>query len=107
MFLRHTSIHPITPQERKPVDPHSPNDALDHLTMGQEAARSLQIQRDRRLHQHLIPRMRACALLVIAGLLSLHNSAVFQEPWGPRDPQIPPLNSCSPTNPFAESFRNS
>ncbi|WP_419190495.1 response regulator [Saltatorellus ferox] len=51
--------------------------------MGQEAARGLQIQRDRRLHRHVIPRMRACALLVIAGLLSLHNSAVFQKPWGP------------------------
>ncbi|MFT7169679.1 MAG: two-component system sensor histidine kinase/response regulator [Paracoccaceae bacterium] len=58
------------------------NDALAHLKMGQEAAQGLEVERDLRLHRQIVPVTRLVGLLVIAGLVSLHNGAVFGQFFG-------------------------
>jgi signal transduction histidine kinase/CheY-like chemotaxis protein len=65
------------------VELELPKNALDHLTMGRDDVRVLQLEKDLHLHRHVIPRMRATALCVFVALISLHNSAVFRQPWGP------------------------
>ena len=51
--------------------------------MGRHDVRVLQLQNDLRLHRYVVPRMRATGLSMLVVLISLHNNAVFGQPWGP------------------------
>ena len=83
MFMGHGSIAPPVPSLSKTVARELPNNALDHLTMGRDAVRVLQLQKDLHLHRYVIPCMRAAALCVTVAMISLHNCAVFGQSWGP------------------------